>query len=106
MNLAEGVVHQTERLDPSRRRSSTADRAALAGVDETLELVRLGGLGGGVGHVLARRIGLVEPRLHVLGFGALTVFAGFLLAAVLIALLAFLLVRPQGLFGEKIIDRV
>ena len=45
------------------------------------------------GHVLARGIGFVDPRLRVLGVGALAVLAGLLLAAVLLALLAFLLVR-------------
>src|SRR5262249_56761129 len=54
---------------------------------------RLGGLGRGIGHVLARHVGFVDPGLRGLGVGALPVFTGVLLAAVLLALLAFLLVR-------------
>src|SRR3954453_1869893 len=54
---------------------------------------RLGGLGGGVGHVLARHVGFIDARLRVIRVGALSVVAGLLLAAVLLSLLAFLLVR-------------
>src|SRR5258705_3293889 len=55
---------------------------------------RLGGLGRGVRHVLARDIGLlVDPRLRVLGVGALAVLTGLFFAAILLALLAFLFVR-------------
>ena len=66
---------------------------AHLGVVSHLGRERLGCLGRGVGHVLARDIGFVDPRLRVIGVGALSVLAGLLLAAVLLALLAFLLVR-------------
>src|SRR5262249_60859942 len=52
----------------------------------------VGGLGRGVGHVLAGGIGVIDPRLRVLGIGTLAVLAGLFLAAILLALLAFLLV--------------
>src|SRR6266849_9430307 len=52
----------------------------------------VGGLGRGVGHVLAGGIGFVDPRLRILRIGALAVLARLFLAAILLALLAFLLV--------------
>src|SRR5262245_4693649 len=54
---------------------------------------RLGRLGGGVGHVLARDVGFVDARLRVLGVRALAVLTGFLLAAILLTLLTFYFVR-------------
>src|SRR5262249_11130371 len=53
---------------------------------------RVGGLGRGVGHVLARDIGFIDPRLRVLGVGAPALLAGFFLTAILLAFFAFLLV--------------
>src|ERR1044071_44777 len=52
---------------------------------------RLGGLRGGIRHVVAGRVSLVHAGLHVFGIGALAVLAGFLLAALLLAFLALLL---------------
>ena len=66
---------------------------AHLGIVRHLGRERLGRLGGGVGHVLARHIGFIDPRLRVIRVGALSVVAGLLLAAVLLSLLAFLLVR-------------
>jgi hypothetical protein len=53
---------------------------------------RLGRLSRGIGCVLARNVGLIDPSLRVLGVGTLPVFPGFFLATVLFSLLAFLLV--------------
>src|SRR5215831_19453629 len=75
---------------------------AHLGVVRHLGGERVGGLGGGVGHVLARDIGFVDPRLGVLGVGALAVLAGLFLAAILLALLAFLLVG----FGAAVFAHV
>src|SRR6266851_4705138 len=52
----------------------------------------LGRLSRGIGCVLARNVGLIDPSLRVLGVGTLPVFPGFFLATVLFSLLAFLLV--------------
>src|SRR4029453_6554531 len=60
------------------------------------------GLGRGVGHVLARDIGFIDPRLRVPGVGAPAVLAGLFLAAILLALLAFLLVG----FGAAVFAHV
>src|SRR5262249_35832898 len=53
---------------------------------------RLGGFRGGVGHFLARDLGLVHARLGILGLLAFAVFAGLVLALVLVALGALLVV--------------
>src|SRR5208337_167790 len=67
-------------------------RVAHLGVISRLGGDRLRGFGAGVGHILPRNVCFVDPRLRILGVGALAVFAGLLLAAVLLTLLAFLLV--------------
>src|SRR5262245_42175859 len=66
---------------------------AHLGVVRHLGGERLRGFGRGVGYVLASNIGFIDPRLAILGVGALAIFAGVFLAAVLFALFAFLLVR-------------
>src|SRR5271166_1472529 len=53
---------------------------------------RLGGFGARFGHVLSGNIGFVDSRLGIVGVGALAIFAGLLLASILLTLLAFLLV--------------
>ena len=88
-----GAARLVDAVPPRAPRLGRSLGIAHLGIVGHLGGQRFRGLGRGVGHVLARRIGLVEPRLHVLGFGALAVLAGLLLAAVLVALLAFLLVR-------------
>src|SRR5262249_47559646 len=65
---------------------------AHLGVVRHLGGERVGSLGRGVGHVLAGDIGLTAPLLRVLGIPTLPVLAGLFLAAILLALLAFLLV--------------
>jgi hypothetical protein len=75
---------------------------AHLGVIRHLGGERLGRFGCGIGHVLARHIGFIHPRLRVLGVGALPVLAGLFLAAVLLSLVAFLLVR----FGAAVLAHV
>ncbi len=53
---------------------------------------RFGGLGRGVGHLLARDLGLLDLGLGVLRFGPLPVLAGELLLAFLVALIGLILV--------------
>src|SRR5262249_47574489 len=71
------------------------------GVGRHLGGERGGGRSGGVGHALAGGVGFIDPRLRVLGV-ALAVLAGLFLAAILLALLAFLLVG----FGAAVFAHV
>src|SRR5262245_783451 len=69
---------------------------------------RLGRFGSGVGHLLARDLGLVDARLGVLGLLALALLARLVLALVLLALGAFLLVsfRRAVLAHVEVIEQV
>src|SRR5262245_59029322 len=53
---------------------------------------RLGRVGRSIGHVLGGGVRLLDLGLRVLAVGSLPLFAGFLLPAILLALLTFLLV--------------
>src|SRR5690349_7065754 len=83
-------------------------RIAHLGIVRHLGRERLGRFGGGVGHLLARDLGLVDTRLGILGLLAFAILAGLALALVLLALGALLLVgfRRAVLAHVEIVEEI